>query len=887
MRATRRRPPLLTLCAAAALCLGSGSTRAAEATPPAPLVAANGAGGLVTVTQGAATLLVWRPHLNARERGALEARRVVIEGRDVLEVRVQARDVASSRRAEAWVGELPAGGRATPLWAGPLGPLDADGESFLELRVTPAGIVLAERAPRIAGCDGTPALLLPRRWSFAERRFVPVAPADVAPPSPPGSPVEAHRAARPPGSAAPLFRFASASAAAGAARARDLGAPAELADGRAQTSWHVGAVRLAPGALVVARGGDPAYPVRGLVILPGDARSPEALARSPRLRRIRITFGPGQPPPVDAALIEDADGGAARFNVPFWIPLPKPVPAACVSVAVMEAEPAQAAPDAPVAVAELAVVTALDETDAPSRLASDIAAGGACGRRADLLTAAGAAAWSPALDALPRATEAGRMCLLDVLDRLGTPPAPLTTVLAERAAAALRALGPQADEKSQAAAVRLLGRVPREAAIVLQRAADVGPEQRVGVARALAAVARAPSASSSAALETLVTVASAFDSASPQVRPVVAALGAPAVTRVLDRLERTDARADGRNDEQRAELLAVLTQGVRATRPEDQGELRARALAVATREAEAQRPFLLRGRAVALLGALGDTESVAALSRLRAQDADAVVRRLVVLALADARAATASEALIAALTDRDPGVRETAARALARAPALPRQAPDTRALGTALLAQVRRDPWPFARAAEVRALGVACPPGAPALLLASLQDGAFEVRRAAVAALPPCPSPNAAKVLFAVLARRAESPALRTEAAQALAAMNAKALAPAMLERLPTILVESQAELALEETAAALLEAVATLDPAIGVRGAQVVLQDPRPSLRRGAVEALRERCALPAAQNLLRTATADPDAAVARTAGQIQSQCGTRAGDVAHDAVN
>ncbi len=125
------------------------------------------------------------------------------------------------------------GERVVPVYAGMTGP-QGDGERAERLRVDGAGVLRYQTSPGVARCDGDdvlfPALYDPRQGRF---RGVTIAPPDGAPlaasPTPP-----AGARGRPLG----MFRFVAASTMKGdEGRADRLGAPRELEDGRADTTW--------------------------------------------------------------------------------------------------------------------------------------------------------------------------------------------------------------------------------------------------------------------------------------------------------------------------------------------------------------------------------------------------------------------------------------------------------------------------------------------------------------------------------------------------------------------------------------------------------------------------------------------------------------------------
>ena len=100
---------------------------------------------------------------------------------------------------------------------------------------------------------------------------------------------------------------------------------------------------------------------------------------------------------------------------------------------------------------------------------------------------------------------------------------------------------------------------------------------------------------------------------------------------------------------------------------------------------------------------------------------------------------------------------------------------------------------------------------------------------------------------------------MRTLAAGLLARTGDRRAAAPMAETLARLAVESQADLALEGTAVATLRALGTLGGPAALKAALAHATDPRPSLRRTAVEALGRLCDA-AGTAALTTATRDSD---------------------------
>jgi HEAT repeat protein len=216
--------------------------------------------------------------------------------------------------------------------------------------------------------------------------------------------------------------------------------------------------------------------------------------------------------------------------------------------------------------------------------------------------------------------------------------------------------------------------------------------------------------------------------------------------------------------------------------------------------------------------------------------------------------------------DPDPRVRETAALALGER--------GNRADAAALVAAAKREPWPFARRAQITALGTLCAPGTTDLLIRADERDLPAVRRAAVEGLARCKDPRAAALLLEHLGRRYEDPDLRAVAARLLGERGDRTLAPRMVEILGRLRVESQEDVALEGVTVVTLQALARMGGPEAVRGARGLLADQRPGLRRAALEVLGTLCDGGDGARAVETATRDPDPTVAAAAAAARRQC-------------
>ena len=132
------------------------------------------------------------------------------------------------------------------------------------------------------------------------------------------------------------------------------------------------------GEFVTARSTAGGYAVRGLRVFPGDGASLDAFRGKNRVRRFQIAFGPAREQRFDVEIPGDPTADAAHWRDPFWVPLPKPMAASCVTVIVTEvALGKEASPPksfGAAAIGELAVFTELDGPEGAERLVADLVA---------------------------------------------------------------------------------------------------------------------------------------------------------------------------------------------------------------------------------------------------------------------------------------------------------------------------------------------------------------------------------------------------------------------------------------------------------------------------------------------------------------------------------
>jgi HEAT repeat protein len=797
----------------------------------------------------------------ALRRGTPSLREVTVGGHRLAELRVPVRGTSAE---EVWIGEVaghPA--RSTRVvWSGMTGARDADGESFLWVEVSPERVVEYQTAAGVDRCDGIPPRLFPRAYDFASGRFRPI----VSSLPPPGSEtLIGHRGdpAMPAGRPIADFHFVAASTTRGAGSdARGLTAPLELDDGNPATSWAEGLGGDGRGEFLTARAAATGYPVRGLRILPGDGASLQAFRAKNRVNRLQIALGPAPGQRFDVELPEEPAGDAAHWRDPYWVPLPKPVISSCLTVVITGVTPgSEAAPPknyGTTAIGEMAIFTDADGPGGANRLVSDLASAPDCAARLPLVVALGEAAVLPTAQAVLTASGPARECLVEALTTLA--PAPKNPIVVEALAAAV--IG--ASDKEERLIATALGRAavpPVSGLSALLASASASVEDRSRAARLLAAFDDDGAAAA---------LLAAVGSGPPALRAAVvqAASGAHRV-----RAESVLAAfaAAPRNDDKvaarAADLARVLPEAVKRT-----PERRPDAVAALRGALGADRPFELRARAVVALGALGaqGNASLETLASPAAVADDSVLRYLATRELGDLKnagpAADPRPVLRAALDDQDPRVRETAALGLEKQG-------DTTA-GSALITGAKQEPWPFVRRAELQALGRLCVAGGTDLMIRATERDVDEVRRAALLGLARCRDPRARAIFLHTLKQHDENASLRALSAGLLAQSGDKGAAPEMAAALRVIVSESEADMALEGVAVAVLRSLVHLGGPEAVNAAVTLAGDRRHPFRADAAEALGSLCDPGAGSAALRSLGAAGDPLLARAAERAQKRC-------------
>ncbi|HEY0711063.1 MAG TPA: HEAT repeat domain-containing protein, partial [Polyangia bacterium] len=216
--------------------------------------------------------------------------------------------------------------------------------------------------------------------------------------------------------------------------------------------------------------------------------------------------------------------------------------------------------------------------------------------------------------------------------------------------------------------------------------------------------------------------------------------------------------------------------------------------------------------------------------------------------------------------DPDPAVREAAADGLGLA-----QDPEASAL---LIAGAKQEPWPMVRRAELQALASLCGEGVGPLLARAVERDVPDLRRVGLTGVFACKDPGAVDIALAVIRAPQEPPPLRTHAATLLGASRDSRATKGLAEALEELANQAPSDPGLETVALAAIRALATLAGKDAESRIVALHNHPHIPVRRAALQALGQLCAVPAAPDILRAAAADPDPVIAATARASARQC-------------
>jgi HEAT repeat protein len=753
-----------------------------------------------------------------------------------------------------------------PVWSGPVGPVGPDGEYQVHVIPTARGELLElQSRPGYTRCGVAPSYLFPRKWDGARFRPVinPVAVPDYAPVLTATTEPPAAVAAD---AVAVVFRAAAASHQLGARNAGELVPPREIDDGDPATAWREGMGGIGHGEFVTARTRFDDAKVVALRLVPGDAASEEAFRRHNRLRRIGLEVG------QRSFWVEWPEDPARRPTAAWWVALPEPVPADCVSVIIDEVYRGAAGADT--AIAELAIFTELDLTRGgiDAVLAARVAAG--------------EAGWQSAARTLEQRGTAGARALAaeaekpdqpgPALVRLRRTLAALADPVAIPALVAGLASDPIAEDRAAYAAA--LGRMGAGAVPALTEL--MASDERPTAARVAAADALAM-------IDTEAADAALWDGLGAGPRPLRAHLARTLAGRAQPAavIAAIDAARQAGNLAREADLwrlAGILAAGAHrdllapaiAERLAGAGdyELRYRLL-------EAAAPLAAEPTLVAVGAALSGTGT--GNGGARADDSGArtgdggaraeALRRVAAAGLARNPDPRARALLLELAADRDPGLRLAVTRGLGS-----RRDADA-ASDVALIARLDDDPWPMIRRTAAGVLAPRCTaePPADALRRSIAGDDSVQVRLAALAALWSCRGAELGPYLLDLVADTGQKSDVRSRAA----ALAGQAADPELVPRLIDLLGKTRGESLASEDARRVAQAVAGALGATGdPRAVEPLLSAARdsafPGIQTAAVRALARTCAREALP-LFRQLSTSEQPALRRAASDALRSCG------------
>jgi HEAT repeat protein len=632
--------------------------------------------------------------------------------------------------------------------------------------------------------------------------------------------------------------------------------------------------------------------------------------------------GPGPSPRSLALLVDDQVFTVAPPQGFFYVVLPTPLPASCVSLVIAEPPPESSRGTS---LAEVTIFTDSDAAGGPAALAAQVAGDGAGAEgAARALQGLG----KPALPAITGAIETahgnGRRRLVAVLAALDVQEA--APALARALATAENdAMGQSRERALIVEALGRLGLAGAQAAAVIYRSTAQAPDARSDAAAALGRIGSAGRGGESEAIGALLSglrgapsklrlaAVAALQSAgahSPQavaamraalaaaLRPSLSSDGGPGLpssgpAAAPGPSQRTGgpsppsatppspapgaaAESAGAADSERPAV------GGAATSFEDLylGDL-ARAIGGAARQDPsrdesgallgealgAARSFETRLRVIRAIGALGSPRSTGLLAELIARDKDDVLRWSAVEAAAALDNHSGRPALMSALADRDPRVRRAALAGLSPATTAESAKP--------LLSSLAGDRWPMVRRAAVEGLAGACVVSSVTDALAKgVDDPSEEVKRASLVALARCLPQS--PVIALALEDQKQAIALRELAA----ALLAKGHPPDAGKRIAAVLDQVLTDPAADERFAGLATACARALGRLGdgsvpvLESLNAAAQHPgAPTVRAASIEAIATLCPT-GAQNAFKRALEDPDPHVRQAATRAAAKC-------------
>jgi HEAT repeat protein len=800
-------------------------------------------GDAIDLLEGGKAITHFTPRTPINERGLATARGVDVGRHRLLEVRIPTQGKTPTR-TEVWIAAM-VSGKPRVIFSDWVGPLDIDGETSSDIVVSPSGIDLFQSANRLSRCDGEPVRLFHQTFDFKTWQFKPV---PFTPPPKAPLTLEARRgdATMPTQPARGGFFFSAASSTPGTQNnVGRLQAPAGINDADPKTSWQVDEGQTGLGEILTARSSG-GFAITGIRFLPGNTTSETTFRTTARPTAIRLIFSGA--PAIDVNLVEDADGGIKRFEEPFWISLPTPVASKCVTVQVLK----RGGGKAPLAIANIEVLTELDGPKAVERLLTDMAEGQACESRKALFLRLGVSQATVLGETITKTPPGpGRECLVEALGDLFPPSTEPLPDLGN----ALVSIVPGATVREERIVLRLANRLPSlpsEPLTVLLTNETKPQADRLRAGRLMLASGMPSMIESALTVVGRGTVSfraglrALFISSQPLIGPAI-----------LQALKNTTTA----NVTRYADLLVIL-----GSQAKNEPQLHNEALFVLRMAVAPEIPFEIQARAITSIGLIGTANAVSLLAELQPLVGDPTLRQFITTELSRSKLPSALPALRIALADSDPKVREIAALGLG-------QQRDTSSVPL-IIQGAEQEPWPFVRRAEIIALGELCTPAGNELLFRAFQRDEVEVRQAAMRGLHQCKDHRALTVLIRTLGREPENPELRGSAARLLGSLRDQRTVSHIEEALSRLVIESQADLSLEGVVSDTAMALAAIGGKQAAKAIATLLSDQRVSVRRMGVDALGQLCDPDVGQAALETAAKSKDESIAIPAAAAQARC-------------
>jgi HEAT repeat protein len=769
-----------------------------------------------------------------------------VAGRRVLHVRIK----AGERGWDMVLGPPPA---RKLIFSGATGLQGVDGEWSRHVKVSSAGVLVYQRRERVDRCDGAPVYLFPRMWDFNAERFRPVA----SVPRGEGIKLTASRgvAGVPKGPPLNAFRLVAASTHQGDdGHAVNLAPPSEAEDGNPGSAWSESLGGAGLGEFLTARRPVSPYRLRAVSVIPGDAASAKAFREANRLKSVLLVVSPGEritaPSRYQVTFPVDPLKAPGKVEEPFWIVLPKPVPATCATLLIRSVYRGAGKGQGRTAIAELRFYTELEFSGGLEQVVGDL--GSEDEKRG-----------ATAVRILSRLGKQG----VEVVDRAASDHRS-SSVVASRAAQVLtkiripEAAGPlcklaprvsAAQRREAMEALTSLGTVAATHLVPLLSAGDV--ELRTDVARTLGRIG------GETARQALL---SCVGQGSDELRRAVTA-GLSSLRGAGD-LEAVLAAAESaRESRRRADL--VLAAGRMGAGGDPAVKQRTAARIAALWRSTSADLFELRYRIIGSLGRLDPGGQLPVL-REAAGGKDGVLRWFAVEQIRRVPGREVAALLRRYLEDSDPRVRSTAALALGRRA---RQ----RTIGIALARRLEKERWTMVARVLAEGLGRHCVPEGIKALRRRLVVGPRGVDVRALLSIAACSPPDLDRELIAMVGDRKWRTPVRQRALELIGRRSTRARA----KELTRLFAELRQEAARSEDGEALAVTAAKVLGRAGGKDAAEALADalaldPHESIRAAAAAGLGRLCDR-SARATMKRALQDASRVVRGAAKRANKRCG------------